>query len=58
MAYLNQSINFVPFVRDNFEKIKASRSEYRTWLSSRIQVINNRNREPDIQEAYQGISIS
>ena len=52
-AYLNQSINFVPYVRRNFEKIKKQGSEYWTWQSSRHQVLSTQNRVPDIQEAYQ-----
>ena len=52
-AYLNQSINFVPYVRKNFEKIKKEGSEYWTWQSSRHQVLSTQNRVPDIQEAYQ-----
>ncbi len=68
-AYLNQSVNFVAYVRKNFEKIKKvffckypesiltifvqEGSEYWTWQSSRFQVLSSQNRVPDIQEAYQ-----
>ena len=37
--YLNQSKNFVVYVRENFEILKNQGSEYWTWQSSREQVI-------------------
>ena len=51
--YLNQSKNFVSYIRDDFEKVKSEGSEYWTWQSSRQQVMTGQNRQPDIQEAYQ-----
>ena len=36
--YLNQSKNFVVYVRENFEILKNQGSEYWTWQSSREQV--------------------
>jgi len=51
--YLNQSKNFVPQVRADFEKIKTEGSEYYTWQSSRVQVLSQKNRNPDTEEAYQ-----
>lgn len=38
--YLNQSKNFVVYVRENFEILKNQGSEYWTWQSSREQVIS------------------
>ena len=64
--YLNQSKNFVVYVRENFEILKNQGSEYWTWQSSREQVISvvwqnailskirsGKSRNPDTEEAYQ-----
>ena len=48
--YLNQSKNFVVYVRENFEILKNQGSEYWTWQSSRKQVLSGQNRVPDTQE--------
>ena len=50
--YLNQSRNFVTYVREEFERVKAEGYEYDTWRSSRKQVLEGKNRVPDTQEAY------
>ena len=51
--YLNQSRNFVTYVREEFERVKEGGSEYDTWRSSRKQVLGGQNREPDTQRAYE-----
>ena len=51
--YLNQSRNFVTYVREEFERVKERGSEYDTWRSSRKQVLAGQNREPDTQRAYE-----
>merc|ERR1712172_259568 len=51
--YLNQSKNFVVYVRENFEILKNQGSEYWTWQSSREQIRSGKTRNPDTEEAYQ-----
>ena len=51
--YLNQSKNFVSYVRSEFEELKRRGSEYWTWQSSRDQIRGGRSRSPDTEEAYQ-----
>ena len=51
--YLNQSKNFVSYVRSEFEELKKKGSEYMTWQSSRDQIRGGKSRSPDTEEAYQ-----